>query len=401
MGARAASIEALDDFLDTAVLPLEREHEALLDDASARYGPAGVLAEPLLDLKRRVRTAAAAAGVYGLMVPRELGGEGLGAVDQYETWRHLYARCGPDRLLPYEAICAFTSGPGASLRGLSTKARDEVWPGILSGDKVLCFALTEATGETANAVQTSVVAAGDGYRLRGQKKWVSRGGYADYALTYAATSPAEVSGGGPLLSAFLVPLDQPGVRLVTVNRLFGRPGGEEVTLAFEDVDVPAWQLVGELHDGASVAGSGMLTTTMFTAGRFVGLGEWAVARSAATAERTVPGPAGVPTAVARRLLADCAMEIHALDVLSRHCAARADAGEDVGREVAMVRLTAPEMCSRVYERAMRIEGSESLTNEARLFDGWHQSWIVQVAQAGVEEGIRQAIVEHARDREVP
>lgn len=57
----------------------------------------------------------------------------------------------------------------------------------------------------------------------------------------------------------------------------------------------------------------------------------------------------------------------------------------------MVRIGVPEMCARVYERAMKIESSDALTNRARLFDGWQPSLIVRVALAGLADALRETI----------
>lgn len=379
-------LDALDQFLDTVVEPLEDESSELLRDPRQRYTTGGLLARPVLELKRRVRTAASAVGLYGLMLPPELGGPGLGWADKYEVWRHLYARCGPDRILPYDSVGSFTSGPGAALGGLSSQARNEVWPRILSGEDVLCFALSERTGSEKRHMRTTAAETGNGYVLQGEKTWVSRGGYADYALVYAATpdsSPNEPSA----TSAFLVPLAAPGVTVVSVALLLGRVGGEEVTLAFDDVTLSHWQLVGEVGEGAALAASGALSGTIFTGGRFVGLATWALHHAATTTGgATDPGNRS-----GMRLLAEAATEVHGVDLLARQCADQADSGDPARGLQTMVKIGAPQMCGRVYEKVMKIEGSDALTNSARLFDGWHQSCIVQVAQAALLDSMHDAL----------
>jgi alkylation response protein AidB-like acyl-CoA dehydrogenase len=168
------------------------------------------------------------------------------------------------------------------------------------------------------------------------------------------------------------------VKIVSVELLLGRVGGEEVTLDFADVALGTWQLVGEPDRGAVVAASGALAGTMFTAGRFVGLASWALQHAAAA-----QAAGGFENSDVRQLLAEANADLEATDLLARECAARAAAGGEHQRLQTAVRVTAPEMCGRVYERAMTVEGSEALTNRARLFDGWHQSRIVQVAQSGL------------------
>jgi acyl-CoA dehydrogenase len=386
-------LEDVDRFLDAVVKPLEVEHAELLTDLRRRYRPEGTISAQVLELKRRVRTQAAAAGLYGLMVPAELGGPGLSTADQYAVWRHLYSRCGPDRLLPYDAVGTFTSGPGAALAGLTPEARARIWAPVLAGEEILCFALSERTGSDQAHVQTTASPAGDGFVLRGQKTWVSRGGYADHALVYAVvpgTEPEpepEPSRPAAPTSAFLVPLSTPGVTVAEVNLLLGRVGGEEVTLAFEDVAVQGWQLVGDIGRGGAVAAAGAAASTIFTAGRFVGLARWALHHAA---ERAGPA-AGVADREARRLTAEAASDVEAVDLFAREYSARADAGQPAEQLQALIRRDAAAMCGRVYERVMQIEGADALTNRAGLFDGWHQSRIVQVAQAGLTDVLNDTI----------
>ncbi|MBO0730852.1 MAG: acyl-CoA/acyl-ACP dehydrogenase [Acidimicrobiaceae bacterium] len=374
-------LAALDTFLTDVVEPLEEAHSDLLTDPRQRYAASGVLSPGVLGLKREVRTAAAAAGLYALMIPPGLGGPGLTAAHQYAIWCHLYARCGPDRILPYDSLGSFTSGPGAALGGLSERARTEVWPRIISGEQVLCFALSERRGSAHGDVRTTASATKEGFVLRGEKTWVSRGGYADYALVYAmAQDPGQT--GTTTTSAFLVPLSARGVNLVSVSRLLGRIGGEEVTLAFNDVQVSQWQLVGEVGGGGALAASGAASSTTFAAGRFVGLAQWAL--------RHVAAATGTSES-----LREATREVQAIDRVSKAFAAQADLGQRDGPLQTMVRIAAPAICGRVFERAMQIEGSEALVNEARLFDGWHQSRIVQVAQGGIHDEISVQVLREA------
>jgi len=385
-------VRELDAFLDDVVVPLESEHADLLRDPGRRFDSLGIRATALVDLERQVRTRAAGAGLYGLMVPAELGGRELDPFCQYVVWEHLYARSGPDRPLPYEAIGRFTSGPGAALRGMSPAVRTEIWPTILSGEQLLCFALSESGTSGTPTVRTRATPVPGGFRITGTKRWVSRGGYADFALVYAVVSSASSEGHAACVSrseesptAFLIRLDEPGVRLVGPTRILGRTGGDEVTLDFDCVELPSDRVVGELHGGDAVARSGSLATTMFTAGRFLGLARWALERTRAVIGR---GEAVMDTIESEELLADATAEWRKLDFLARR-GAHAVSSEDRPSTARLVQALAPSMCGRAYETAMRVEGAEALTNGARLFDGWHQAMIVRVAQARMESIARE------------
>ncbi|HLI14820.1 MAG TPA: acyl-CoA dehydrogenase family protein [Acidimicrobiales bacterium] len=379
-GEASEVLAELDAFVASTVAPLEAAHAELLADPRRRYAPSGVLSPAVVALRREVRVAAADAGLYQLAVPAELGGRGAPASLQFAVFEHLHASCGPDRLLPYDAVGHFTSGPGGALGALSDEVRETVWPEILSGRSLLCFALSEPEG----APETTALERDGDFVLNGTKCWVSRGGYADYALVYART------GDGPpdtrATSAFLVPLAARGVAVGPASRLFGRVGGEEVTLALRDVRVPRSHLVGALHGGATLAASGAPAATMHAAGRFVGLARFAL-------ERALRELADRP--VARRdseaLLADAAIDWHGVRQMALDCAERLESGADATFEMAAVRLAAPAMCSRVHERVAEILGGDGLRNEERLFDGWHQSRTV-LAAAGSDRSLRGALV---------
>lgn len=376
-------IEALDRFIDGFVRPLEEKNAELLNDPSARYEPSGVLSRVIVELKKLVRVNSAAEGLYGVPIPDGLGGRGIGPFAQYRVWRHLYSGVGPERILPYESVASFTSGPGAALGALSGRARETVWPSILSGEAVLCFALSEDSATEVGALETTATRISNDFRLNGRKKWVSRGGYADYALVYANV---ETTGSPTPLrapTAFLVPLKAPGIRVVGVNRILGRQGGEEVSLAFENVAVSEWQVVGQLHGGANLAASGRAKTALFTAARFVGLAEWALRRTVGmpTAERSAEIAETPVASSLQRLLEKEEAEMRAVDLLAKGCARAFENEDDVSDDIGRLQMMAPDMCGRVYERAMELLGSDALENEARFFDGWHQSLIVKVARA--------------------
>jgi acyl-CoA dehydrogenase len=385
-------LTTVDRLIADVVEPLEQANAATVGCHRDRYSATGAPSAALVELRRAVRTAAAAAGLYPLCVPAELGGRGAGPLLQFSVFEHLYASCGPDRPLPLELVATFTSGPGAALGAISERVRDEIWPSVLSGERLLCFALSEPVAAAGTgSVATRAVRRGTSWVLDGVKQWVSRGPYADYALVYAVAAGGPEAAGPRPMSAFLVPLDAPGVSVESIDALWGRAGGEEATIAFRGVRVPADHLVGGLAEGAALARSGAVPAAMFTAGRFIGLARWALAEtlSRVRASEDLPQPlSGVVTVEC--LLADSATEIYAARQMALDTARRLEAGEPAAAETSMVRAYCPEMCARVHERCMQIWGGDGLTNSARLFDGLHQARIVRVAE-GPGENLRRNV----------
>jgi alkylation response protein AidB-like acyl-CoA dehydrogenase len=375
------AVTLLDSFLEEIVDPLETTNADLLSDLGAQFDGRGICSPALLDLRRQVRTAAAARGLYSLCLPPSLGGHGAGAMLQLRLYLHLYARSGPARPLPYEAVATFTSGPGAGLVGLRQELISGLWRGVLSGEKVLCFAMSEpAPGPGAHAMATVAKEIRGGWSISGTKQWVSAGGYADYAVVYASTGDSAPPGSDGV-SAFLVPLDAPGVIISRPTLLLGRIGGEEVNIVFDDVCVPASHVVGELHDGRAAARAGASARAVHAAGRAIGLSTWALERALDYArEAVVFGRVLATDAAVQSELARVATELTAARSAARSMAEGIDAGKATNAELMAVSSFVAEAWGRTYDTTMRVIGGDALRSDARLYDGWHQSMIVRAAE---------------------
>jgi acyl-CoA dehydrogenase len=159
--------------------------------------------------------------------------------------------------------------------------------------------------------------------------------------------------------------------------LFGRAGGEEATLSLDRVRADDSQIVGRVHGGLDVAASVNNLSTMFTAGRFVGLARWVL-------DQTVRHQQGADPSAAHLALADSVIEVRAAHLMALDCARRIEEGDATAEDMAMARAFATESCCRAYDRSMLAFGAASLTSAARIFDGWHQSRIVLLADSGVQ-----------------
>ncbi|HWD25046.1 MAG TPA: acyl-CoA dehydrogenase [Acidimicrobiales bacterium] len=375
------AVAALESFLTDVVDPLEAENADFLADPRARFDERGICSPRLLELRRRVRTAASDAGLYALFVPQALGGDGAGAACQFGLYRHLYARSGPDRPLPYEAVATFTSGPGASLVGLRERVVTGVWRRVLSGELVLAFAMSEPVAPSSGApMATTAKRAGGGWTISGRKQWVSGGGYADLAVVYASTAD-EAPAGSDGVSAFLVPLDDPGIAIEPPTLILGRIGGEEVSLTLDGVTVPDDHVLGDLHFGRLLAREGGAGRAVHAAGRAVGLGEWALhAATSYARDAVIFGRVLADDALVQGELAKVAAELAAARLAGSGLAAAIDDGTATATELARTSSFVAEVWGNAYDRAMCVVGGDALRSDARFFDGWHQSMIVRAAE---------------------
>lgn len=379
-------LDGLSSFIDRYVVPLEGDNEAVLEDQSSLYGPGGGYSDKATALIRQVRQASAEAGYYNAFSPAEIGGAGLGSLMNYLTWEHLYHLYGPGRLLPYQTVAHWTNGPSFLIPAMSQRMRDQIQEPVVNGHQSVCFAMSEPdAGSDAWSMSTRAVQDGQEWVINGTKQWISFSPIASYAFVFAVTDDElrRAKRGG--ISCFVVPVDTPGFRIDSVIRLFGQMGGNEAIIGLSDVRVPLDSLVGELHQGFPLAMQGVSKGRMYNAGRCVGLARWALETATEYAKtrkafgQTISNYQGVSF-----MLAESAMEIYAAKMMSEDCARRLDEGERGTRNMAMVKAYTTEMCCRVYDRCMQVFGGMGLTNETKLYDGWHQSRIVRIADGSGE-----------------
>ncbi len=125
------------------------------------------------------------------------------------------------------------------------------------GEKIACFGLTEPdAGSDVAAIRTSARREGDTYLLNGEKTWISLATKADHALVVARTNP-DAPDPHDGLSAFLVDLHSPGVTRGDIKGKMGVRSGSTGWLAFQDVRVPAENLLGEEGEGFRIAMSAL------------------------------------------------------------------------------------------------------------------------------------------------
>jgi len=373
-------------FVDSVVLPIESQHAALLNDPRRAYDERGAHTPEVRRLKAEVRTQSAQAGYYTMFAPTSVGGGGYGSYVLYRAWEALHRRYGPGRILPYASVAHWAYGPSVLCTKLTPAAAEQMLSPYIAGKTTSCFGMSEPdAGSDAWAMRTRATRDGDDWVISGTKQWITNSPTADYIFVFAVTDEALKSKRKAGVSCFLVPMNTPGLKVDSVIKLFGNVGGDEGIVSFTDVRVPASALVGELHRGFDLALSGVSIGRIYNAGRCVGLARWALEKSADYAKQRVAF--GQPIAEYQGIsfaLADCATDIYAADTMSVDCARRLDRGESAVEQVSMVKLFTTEMCSRVYERCMQTHGGMGLTNEMKLYDGWHQARYVRIADGAAE-----------------
>ncbi len=230
-------------------------------------------------------------------------------------------------------------------------------PAVAAGDAVAAFALTEPdAGSDAAALSLAAEADGDGWRLTGEKMWISNAPEADFYTVFARTTPDAGSRG---VSAFVVPADRPGLGGEHLDLVSPHPIG---TVTFDGVEVRREELLGEENRGFAVA---MRTLDLFrpSVGAFaVGMAQAALDAtvSHASSREAFGGPLIKQQAVAHAL-AEMATRTEAARLLVYAAAGAYDAGEpNLGGRAAMAKLFATEAAQFVVDSAVQLHGARAL-----------------------------------------
>jgi acyl-CoA dehydrogenase family protein 9 len=234
---RADQRESLRLMLDSVRRFLDEKVDSQAIDKAHRIGD-DVLAE------------AKGLGLFGLQIPSEYGGLGLGATGYSRVMQEVAS---------HDASLAVTLGAHQSI-GLKaillygTEAQKRRYlPSLATGDKVAAFALTEPeAGSDAAAIKTRAELSPDGhhYILNGSKIWITNGGFADVFTVFART--AEEEAGKPRLTAFIVERGE-GLRTGANEEKLGICGSSTTTVYFDELRVPAGNVIGEPGRGFKVA----------------------------------------------------------------------------------------------------------------------------------------------------
>ena len=307
-------------------------------------------------------------GFFGMLVPDAQGGMGFD-IGTYIAALEALAWGEPGIALTLSIHSAFAVQLIARHGTDDQKAR---WlPELASGGRIGCFALSEAgAGSDAGAVAATAERDGDGWVLRGEKKWVTNGRIAGLALVIARTGGEGAKG----LSAFLVPTETEGWSVRGREKTMGLRPLEVLTIGLEDVRLPADALLGAEGSGFRLAMEGLDLGRLGIAAQAVGIGQAALDHALGyAAERRQFDRAIRDFEAIQFMLADMATRLEAARSLLERAAeaagptgATAATGAGAGtrpaatagatRLASMAKLFASEMAMQVTTDAVQIYG---------------------------------------------
>lgn len=379
-------LDALDRFIKTEILPRHERHAELFADTRRKYLPDGKFSPEVWDIIGEVRKASVEAGFYAMSVPEEIGGGGMGLLAYFAAWEFVSRTCGPRDWLSYYIISHWAKGPSPVLARVTPEVRDTIVPTIMSGDKTMCFALSEPdVGSDAAGIKTRARPDGDGWRLSGSKIWISNSVHADYAVVFAVTDPEAAGQRKGGISAFLVPTDAPGYSLESTIKMWGQSGTVEGLLRFEDVRIEPHQLIGDLHKGFELAMLGVGLGRMYNSARAVGYSRWGLEQAFDYIQirKTFGKPLSANQGVTFPL-SEAAMQIHAAHLMALNVAQLLDRGLPATKELAMTKCFAADAAKSTIDRVMQVFGAIGFTNEMYLTDAYIAMRKITVADGSAE-----------------
>ncbi len=346
---REALVQILDSFRSWAkdtLDPAKLDHDAKFPD--------------------EVRTGMAELGLMGLNIPEAYGGFGASTL----VFSRVFGEIGA-----HDAALAVYFGAHQSIgiKGIilfGTEAQKQQWlPRCASGELIGAFCLTEAgSGSDAQAMRTTAVPSADGkhYVMNGTKIWISNAGYAG-VFTVFAKVPVTIDGKEKQrVTAFIVDAHAPGISLGKIEEKMGIKASDTRTVTFENVIVPAENLLGDVGGGFKIAleilNSGRLGLSAGSSRGTRAMMKHAI--EYAKQREQFGRPIGSFEMIQKKI-ALAAADCYAADAGWMLCAGMVDrGGVDFSLETAACKIFASELAFRTASEAMQIAGGIGYSKEA-------------------------------------
>jgi len=333
--------ETAREFVDREVIPRARE-----SDRAQRFDA---------ELARRLGEM----GYLGAPVAEEYGGREL----DFTGYGLIVEEVGRGDSAMRTVVSVQTSLVCGSIERWGSEEQKQRWlPRLCSGEAFGCFGLTEPdTGSDAAALRTRAERSDGGWRISGQKMWISLGNVAEVALVFAQTDPAEKHRG---LACFLVPTGSPGFTTQEIHGKLGLRASDTAELSLDGVEVGEDALLGEVGDGFKVAMSALDSGRYSVAAGCVGICEGCVQASVAYAKER--RQFGVPIAsfqLVQEMIAEMVVRRDAGRMLVRRAGALMDAGKPSTVETSVAKLYTTEASVECANLAIQVHGGSGYVDD--------------------------------------
>jgi acyl-CoA dehydrogenase len=318
------------------------------------------------------------AGFLAALIPEEHGGSGLSMTAAAAIMEEIHASgCNG-------AAChAQMYTMGTMLRHGSAAQKARWLPKIASGElRLQAFGVTEPTsGSDTLNLRTTAVREGDHYVINGQKIWTSRAEHSDLLLLLARTTAREQAKKRTEgLSVFLVDMRLAQGTGISVNPIRTMMNHATTELFFDDLRVPAENLIGEEGQGFRYILSGMNAERILIAAECIGDAKWFIAKATAYAkERVVFGrPIGQNQGV-QFPIARAYAQMRAAELMVREAASRYQTGEDCGAEANMAKLLSADASWAAADMCLQTHGGFGFAEEFDIERKFRETRLYQTA----------------------
>jgi butyryl-CoA dehydrogenase len=327
-----------------------------------------------MDLVREVQTRAMAAGLYAANMPEEVGGAGLDTLSwllyERELGRANYA-------LHWTGVAR----PSNILLAGTTEQRERYLMPCIRGETWDCLAMTEpGAGSDLRGMTASARQDGPDWVLNGTKHFISHADVAGFAIVFMASGEEETARGvKKRITAFFVDKGTPGFTVREGYRNVSHRGYSNSVLEFDNVRLPAGQVLGEPHKGFEVANAWLGATRLQVAATCLGRAERALAHAVSyAAERRQFGQQIGKFQGVSFKLADMATELRAAELLTWAAAWRYDAGTVSEADMSMAKLKATEALAMIADEAIQIHGGMGLMADLPLERIWRDARVERI-----------------------
>ncbi|NNU90074.1 acyl-CoA dehydrogenase [Anoxybacillus sp. CHMUD] len=306
-------------------------------------------------------------GLMGITVPEQYGGAGMDFTSYIIAIHEISKVSATVGVI----LSVHTSvGTNPILYFGTEEQKQKYVPKLASGEYLGAFCLTEpGAGSDAASLKTTAIRDGDHYVLNGSKVFITNGGEADTYIVFARTNPEEKGSKG--VSAFIVEKHTPGLVIGKDEKKMGLHGSRTVQLSFEDMRVPAENLLGQEGEGFKIAMANLDSGRIGIAAQSLGIAEAALEHATNYAKERIQfgKPIAEQQGVAFKL-ADMATNVEAAKLLVYRAAFLRSNGMPCGKEASMAKLFASKTAMENAIEAVQIFGGNGYTEDypvERLF----------------------------------
>ncbi len=334
-------------------------------------------------------------GYLGVLIPEEYGGSGLGISEAAAILGEIHRSGGNGGACHAQMYIM-----GTVLRHGSDEQKNEILPKIATGElRLQAFGVTEPTsGTDTSRIRTRAQRDGDDYIINGQKVWTSRAEHSDLMLVLARTSPRD-EGKKPHdgISIFIIDMQEAKSKGLSIKPLRAMINHATTEVFFDELRVPARNLVGEEGKGFRYLLDGLNAERILISAEAIGDARWFIDKASAYAtdrevfDRPIGRNQGIQFPIARAYAAS-----EAADLMVDKAVQLFDAGEPCGPEANMAKLLAADASWQAADMCLQTHGGFGFAEEYDIERKFRETRLYQVAPISTNL-ILSYIAEHVLD----